>query len=192
MSTKKENVIGTRVSDKLLAHLSEYAEKENIKLSKLVRDSLLYYDLFVIEQEKIEVPIFIFAKNEYAAIIEQLDHEGLEKVAEVCFKNTMASFKYHRDNIKDKTNAQIEIPMRNFLKALKERVLFKNRQNWFDNLAIKIEKHSVLIAGLHNVNHQFSIFLKLYFLKVMQYYEHDLTGEDLLPDKIILRFSKIL
>jgi len=193
MSTKKENVIGTRISDKLLTHLTEYAKKENIKLSKLVREALLYYHIFVIEQEKIEVPIFIFAKNEYAAMIEQLNDAGLDKVAEICFKNTMSSFKYHRDNINEKGNPQIqnlEIPMRNFLKALKERVLLKNRQNWFENLVIKIEKNRVLIAGLHNINMQFSIFLKLYFLKIMRYYEYDLTKEDLLENKIILHFQK--
>ena len=195
MKAKKENVIGTRVSDKLLKDLNDYAKKNNIKLSKLIREALLYYNIFVIEQEKIEVPIYISSKNEHAAILESLDRKELEKLAEVCFNNTMRSVKYHRDSLNLNETVQREklaIPLRNFLKAVKERVLSKTRQNWFENLVIKIEKNSVLLAGQHNINEQFSLFLKLYFLKIMELYGYDLNKEVLKDKKMILQFQKAL
>lgn len=193
MINKKENVIGTRIGNKLLTNLTEHAQKENIKLSELMRTALLYYNTFVIEQEKIGVPIFISAKNEYAVIMEHLDRAGIEKVAEICFKNTMASFTYHRDNIYDKKPVQTErsdIPIRFFLKALKERVVSRNMQNWFENLEIRIEKNRILIAGLHEINMGFSTFLTFYFSKILNQYEYELIKEDLHDNKIILQFRQ--
>jgi len=209
MSYKNTNAIGARVSDILLERLVEYAKKENIKLSKLIREALLFYDLFIIQREELEIPIIILSRNEYTAIIEHLNDEGLEKVAEICFKNAMTSMNYHRAYIQnamvsmdyhraylqDKKNIQIEnleIPMRIFLKALKEKIISKKRQNWFENFRIKIDKNSVLLAGLHNINIKFSIFMKFYLMKILNYYEHDLIKEDLQENKVILTFQKRL
>ncbi|TFG19373.1 MAG: ribbon-helix-helix domain-containing protein [Promethearchaeota archaeon] len=207
MSYKNNNAIGSRVNDILLERLTEYAKKENINLSKLIREALLYYDIFVIQQEKLEIPIFILGKNEYTAIIDHLNDEALKQVAEICFqntmtsmdyhidyiKNTMTSIDYHRTYIQDNKNTKIEnlkIPLRIFLKALKEKITSIKRQNWFEDFAARIEKNRALLAGRHNINVRFSIFIKFYLMKIMNFYEYELIEEDLQEQKVILTFQK--
>lgn len=206
MSYKNNNAVGSRVSDILLKRLTEHAKRENINLSKLIREALIYYDTYFIQQEIVKVPIIILGKNEFTAIIKHLNDEALEEVAEVTFENminsmdylreyivnNMSSINYHRTFIQDQKNTKndnLYIPLRIFLKAIKEGMSSK-RQNWFEDFGAKIDKYSVLIAGTHNVNKKFSIYMKFYLMKIMNYYEYDLIKEDLQEQKIILTFQK--
>ena len=194
MSNKKDNVIGTRVNDKLLEILSDYAKENNIKLSKLTRDALLFYSMLVVEHEKMGIPIIMLGRSEYATLIEHLDEKGLEKVAEATYKNSVTSTEYYKAFFQEDENLKmenLEIPLRSYLKTLKKFVFSKNGQNWFEDFRIKIDKNGVILAGVHNINVNFSIFIKLYFMKIMKYYNHVLIREDLKEDKIILYFQKI-
>lgn len=188
MINKKENVVGTRVTDKQLAILMEYAKRRNITLSELTRDALFYYGNFVFEHEK-NLPIIIHAKNEYVAIMDHVSEEGLQKLAEVCYQNSMGWIDYfiQQENIQIE---ELHIPIRLFLKGLKKGVFSNDGQNWFEKFDYRIEKKRVMLYGLHNLTKNFSIFMKLYFLKIMDYYEHDLIKEDLRKNIINLHFQK--
>ena len=188
METKKENVVGTRVTDKHLARLTEYAKKRNITLSELTRDALLYYGNFVFEHEK-NFPIIIHAKNEYATIMEHVSDEGLQKLAEVCYSNSMSwiDFFIEQENIQIE---ELHVPIRLFLKGLRKGVFSNDGQNWFEKFEFSIDKKRIMLAGVHNINKNFSIFMKLYFLKLMDHYVYDLIKEDLRENLLILHFQK--
>ena len=86
---KKENVIGTRVSDKLMEDIFEYSDNKKIKTSKLIREALKYYLLFKYEHEKRNIPIIVISKAEYSMILGLLNEQGLQQLANVCFEKAL-------------------------------------------------------------------------------------------------------
>ena len=175
---KKENVIGTRVSDKLMNDILEYSEKKDIRVSKLIREALSYYMLFKLEHEKQDVPIIVISKKEYSTILELLDDKGLEKLADVCVQLAKKGFNYSSSNIKS------------FLRSLDTYVFSEKNQNWFKSFQTNFQRDRLLIAGLHELNKNFSHFMKYYIEKIASLYSYKLTKHTLLHNKIILEFQK--
>jgi len=178
MLEKKENQIGTRVSNKLMEDLNEYCQQKKISMSTLIREALSYYMLFKLEHEKQDVPIITISKAEYSTIIGFLDQESLEKLADLCVQLARQGFNYSSNNIKS------------FLKSLDTYVFSEKYQNWFKSFRTNFQGHRLLVAGVHDLNSNFSLFVKYYIEKIVNLYSFELTKHTLLKHKIILEFQK--
>ena len=176
---KKDNVIGTRVSDKLMNDILEYSNKKNIGVSKLIREALSYYILFKLEHEKQNIPIIIISKAEYSTILGLLDEKGLEKLAEICVQLASKGFNYASNNIKS------------FLRSLDTYVFSEKNQNWFKDFRTNFQGDRLLVAGVHDLNNNFSLFMKYYIEKIVALYSYKLTKHTLLEHKLILEFRKL-
>jgi len=176
---KKEKVIGTRVSDKLMNDILEYSNEKNIRVSKLIREALSYYLLFKLEHEKQNIPIIIISKAEYSTILGLLDDKGLEKLADVCVQLAKKGFNYSSNNIKS------------FLRSLDTYVFSDKNQNWFKSFQTNFQGDRLLVAGVHDLNENFSLFMKYYIEKIVALYSYELTKQTLLELKIILEFRKL-
>ena len=175
---KKENVIGTRVSDKLMNDILEYSNEKNMRVSKLIREALTYYMLFKLEHEKQNVPIIIISKAEYSTMLGFLDNKGLEKLADVCVQLARKGFNYSSDNVKS------------FLRSLDTYVFSEKNQNWFKSFRTSFQGDRLLVAGVHDLNENFSLFMRYYIEKIVALYSYMLTKKTLLEHKIILEFQK--
>ena len=185
---KKESVIGTRVSDKLMEDIIEYSEKKNIKISKLIREALKYYLLFKLEHEKRNIPTIIISKAEYSTLLECLSEQNLKKLANVCFEKALQGFNYIVK--KESGEHQIQVNIQIFLKNLVEFVFSEKNQNWFKSIHTNFQGNKLIIAGVHDLNVNFSIFMKYYLERIVSLYSYRLVKENLLENKLILEFLK--
>jgi hypothetical protein len=175
---KKDNVIGTRVSDKLMNDILEYTNEKNIGVSKLIREALSYYMLFKLEHEKQNVPIIIISKAEYSTILGLLDERGLEKLADVCVQLARKGFDYSSNSVKS------------FLRSLDTYVFSEKNQNWFKEFRTNFQGNRLLVAGVHDLNKNFSLFMKFYIEKLVALYSYKLIKHTLLEHKLIVEFQK--
>ncbi len=192
MIDKKENVIGTRVNEKMFKSLHKYANENNMKLSKLTRDALYYYNNFVISRRNQGIPIIILGKNEYATIVEYLNDDGLKRVAEVCFNNAFKSLEQAPQKEGFDID-ELEVSPRVFMQGLKYGVFSHEGQNWFKTFEYRFTgKNYIMLAGVHDINHNFSVFIKYFFIKTMEYFKYEIIEdkEVLRKEKVVLHFQK--
>ena len=185
---KKENQIGTRVNNGVMKALTEYCEKEKLNVSEVLREALRYYLLFKLEHVKRNIPIVIISKKEYATMLGLLDEKGLKKLADVCFKLANQGFNYNLEE--GKLKKPVQVSLKSYLKSLDTFVFSERYQYWFKNFQTNFQGKRLIIAGVHDLNSNFSQFVKLYLEKVVSLYSYRLTKEKLLENKIIIEFQK--
>jgi hypothetical protein len=188
----KDNVIGTRVSTKFFEVLLEYAKVNDIKLSKLTREALIFYDIYVI-QRKSHNPIMIVPKNEYATILEHLNDEGIKRLVEVGFYNTCQEIEKIQKEIRevqgiDLNLRKMRLPPRMLMGRLKK-TFSDQGQNWFKSFEYRlISKGNLMFAGLHDINKNFSLFMKYYLKKCLDRF----TNYELIDEKAVLTDNRIV
>jgi hypothetical protein len=187
----KDNMIGTRVNKKLFKVLQEYARENDVNLSKLTRKALMFYNIFFIQPKKI-MPMIFIQKNEYAIILEHLNEEGRKNLVDVCFNNTYQEIeKIIKEYIKDQgiDLRKTRLSPRRLMAGLKETFSSDQGQNWFKSFEYRmISKGKLMFAGLHDINKNFSLFMKDYLRKCLD----RLTNYQLIDEKSVLTDNKIV
>jgi hypothetical protein len=84
----------------------------------------------------------------------------------------------------------IELRPRFFMRTMKNEVFSHYGQNWFQKIEYSFRSNKLQIAGIHNLNLNFSIFFKHLMELYLRKHNYMLSTETLKENKIILVFSK--
>ncbi len=192
MVEKKEKVISTRVSESTYNFLQRKASEHDVKPSNFIRDALVYYVKFVDFHEKAHNPMLIFSKSEVAFMISQLNENGLENLAEICYQNGIITRQQYVKEISNNPKLEdISVGLRAQISFLNKLVFSKDGQYWLNDVSTKFKEKEFRFGGKHDLNANFSIFLKYFMKKHLAVYFYDLVEEDLKDDRCILVFKKL-
>ena len=111
-----------------------------------------------------------------------LDEKGLKKLADVCVEKAHKSI-----GLKMKGVAN---PLKSFLKILIDNVFSDGGQNWFKKIESRFIGNKLIIAGIHDLNMNFSLFMGFYLEKALIPFSYKLTKNELKENKVIFEFQK--
>jgi len=192
MVEKKEKVISTRVNETLYNFLQRKADEHGVKPSNFIRDALVYYVKFVDFHEKANNPMLLFSKSEVAFIISQLNDEGLENLADICYQNgILTRQQFVKEFSKDPKLEDVSVGLRAQISYLNKLVFSKEGQYWLNDVSTKFKEKEFRFGGKHDLNINFSKFLKYFMKKHLAVYFYELVEEDLKDDRCILVFRKV-
>ena len=192
MVEKKEKVLSTRVSERFYNYLQRKANELDIKSSNFIRDAIAYYVRFIDFHGRANNPMLLFSKSEISFLINQVDEESLERLAQICYENGVLTRRFY---VKELSNGKeiedINIGVRAYIKMLNESVFSKKGQYWFNEVRYRFkEGNEFRFVGKHDLNLNFSIFIKYFMKKHLVSYSYELMEEDLKDEKCILVFRK--
>jgi hypothetical protein len=191
MKNKKDIVISTRVNEKYMKIIKQYADQVQMSTSKLLRNALRHYTRFVIGHKNADNPIILFSKSELSFLLQKLNKRELADFAELCYQNGKNTRRYfYKLYTKRKNSDNIQFGVRTWLNLLNEFVFSEQGQNWFEKFQISHRGTKVLIAGIHNLNHKFSVFFKYLMQKYLEDYAYRIQRDELKNNKVILVFQK--
>lgn len=192
MKTKKDVVLSTRINEKFMDIVKQYAEKEKISTSKLLRNALTYYTRFIFGHEQSNNPIMLFSKSEIGYLLETSSNKQLEGFAEVCYQNGEKTKTYFINTYVEKNEGKsIKFGARFMIRILEEFVFSRHGQNWFEKHQISFSgRDRIIFAGVHNINFQFSTFFRYFMMKYLKPYGYDINREELTENKVVLEFQK--
>ena len=192
MIEKKEHVVSTRVGGRLFEILRQYAEKRRIRISDIVRDAVIYYLRIIYDHEEANNPIIVLSKSELKFLINFIkNEEDFQKLADICYKNGIKTLKYYTKTFKnDIKEDNIALRLRSLIRSLNEIVFSLKGQNWFNKVSYSFDKNQFIIAGLHDMNLNFSIFIKYFMKRYLINYEYEIIKENLQENKVHLIFQK--
>jgi len=188
MNEKKENVICTRIDDTLFGYIQDYSKKYNLSISKLIRDSLMYYLQYARKDDDSIAPMIFFAKGEFNFLINQLNEENIKELAESSYKTALKGIKNY---IKRRLNQDIDpliIRPRSLTEILNRAIFNYGAQNWLNEIHSNIHGNKLSFAATHNFNLNFSIYLKYFISKFFEPYGYNLDKELIQKTKIHLIF----
>lgn len=195
---QKDNVITTRVNDRLYKVLREYAKDSDIKLSEITREALRFYDSYVIQRIN-HIPIMIIPKNEYATILEHLNEKDIKHLVDVALINAYQEIEKIKQEISEKQGFDVgkmgfSPSPRMLMASLKKTFFSEKGQNWFKIFEYRfLGKGKLMIAGVHEINNSFSLFMKEYLKKFLDRINNYKLIEEkavLTDDKIVLYFQR--
>lgn len=192
MMEKKVHVVSTRVGGRLFEILRQYAKKRRIRISDIVRDAVIYYLRIIYDHEEANNPIIILSKSELKFLINLIKNEkDFQKLADICYENGIKTVNYYTKTFKNVVKEDtIALRLRSLIRSINDLVFSLNGQNWFDKVSYRFEKNQFIMGGLHDMNLNFSIFIKYYMKRYLINYEYEIIKENLQENKVHLIFQK--
>lgn len=187
---EKKKRIHTQVDERVLTYLKNYAEENNLSISKLIHKALTHYIRFVKKDEISSNPLILIAKTEFAFILKELSEEKIKCLAEIAYNDAIRERKeYIEKYFTKEEKSRFKLTPRILLNTLREQVFGYEGQNWFKEIKENFHEKRLTIGGIHNINKNFSIFFKYYIEKHLLDFKYRLTNEKLDEDRIFLDFS---
>ncbi len=187
---EKKKRIHTQVDERILKYLKDYTEEYDLSISKLIYKALAHYIRFVKKDEKTINPHILIAKTEFAFILKELSEDKIKLLADLAYDNSIRERKeYIEQFLTEEEKSKFELTARFLLKTLTFHVFGYEGQNWFKEIKENFYEKRLTIAGIHNINKNFSLFFKYYMEKHMLDFRYRLTNEKLDEDRIFLDFS---
>ena len=188
MSKKNEIFLATRVNETLMKQIDGYCADYKITKSKLLRKAILYFLKFSQQDDKTYHPMMIFSKQELTFMFEHLNENELKEYARLSFDMGQMSKEHFAETLAE--GQKIEVRPRFFMRSLNTEVFSHYGQNWFQKLEYSFRSNTLQIAGIHNLNLNFSIFFKYLMVNYLGNHDYILSIENLKENKVILVFSK--
>jgi len=189
MSIKKNEIfIATRVNEKLMEQIDGYSANYKITKSELLRKAILYFLKFSQQDDKTYHPMMIFSKQELAFMFDHLNENELKEYARLSFDMGQITKEHFTETLAE--GQEFEVRPRFFMRSLNTEVFSHYGQNWFQKLEYSFKSDKLQIAGIHNLNLNFSIFFKYLMVNYLGKHDYILSTENLKENKVILVFSK--
>ena len=109
----------------------------------------------------------------------------------ICYQNGIKTLKYYTKTFtKDLKEDDMALRLRSLIRSLNDIVFSLNGQNWFRKVSYRFDKNQFIIAGLHDMNLNFSIFIKYFMKRYLINYGYEIIKENLQENKVHLIFQK--
>ncbi|MCP4762393.1 MAG: ribbon-helix-helix protein, CopG family [archaeon] len=201
--SKKKEFLGVRLEEELMIDLDKYAQKYKVSRSVMARRAISEWANYF--EPLRDNRTMIFDKNLIQFLLNIIkDESDFEKLAEIGYKNSidglamvMSNPKVIQEMVKDLSKYKItSIPTKYainlFLETLVTNVYSREGQNWFDEeLKYSWNKNDrLVIEGIHNMNKNYSIFIKLITEKMFKtLFDFQIAEEILKENKLVLAFE---
>ena len=190
----EKKVICTRIDDRLEVMLKKYTEVYEISNSRLIRKALRYYMRYAqndFNSTSYIEPIIIISKESFAYLIDNLNEEELQKLAEKTYNTALRAIKKYFEQIGNKNLDPLDLPLKNLLPVLIDNFFSYDAQNWLSDPNFSVQKDIVTFASNHSLNRSFSIFLKLLISNFLKPYNLKLGMERIKENMIYLMFEPL-
>ena len=188
MSNKNEIFLATRVNELLMKQIDDYCIIYKTTKSELLRKAILYFLKYSQQDDKTFHPMMIFSKQELSYMFECLKKDELKDYAKLSYDMGQMTTEHFTET---HTNGQaLELRPRVFMRTMNNEVFSHYGQNWFQKFEYSFQSNKLQIAGLHNLNLNFSMFFKYLMEFYLRKIKYKLLTETLKDNKVILVFSK--
>ncbi|MFX1275950.1 MAG: hypothetical protein ACFFBP_16825 [Promethearchaeota archaeon] len=189
MNEKKDNVICTRVDDHLLTYIQDYSKKYDLSVSKLIRDSLMYYLQYARKDEDSIAPMIFFAKGEFTYLIDNLNEEQMKELADSSYQTALRGIENYILRRLNQKFDPLKIKPRSLMMILNRAILSYGAQNWLNDIQTNIHANKISYAATHNFSSNFSIYLKYFISKFFEPYGYVLNKETIQEKKVHFIFT---
>jgi hypothetical protein len=194
MVEKKEIIISTRVNNGTNQQMNNYVKKYKISKSSLIRRAINYYIRFAQKDKETTKPWIIMSKVEFKCMLRCLNRSEIKKLAKRSYflsvfnrKNDLGIFIKDLDFDSNLFN----VKPRPFVSALINMVFKYEGQNWFEDIRYSFYGKELMIAGIHNLGINFSLFIKFFLKNHLLEVSYKLIKEKFNPNKVIFTFEKV-
>lgn len=181
----KDKVVTIRVEDILWEEIEKHSLDYDISKSKITRDALKKY--FSIYRNPL--PIILWCRNEFAYVLNCLNDEELQNLAEISFNNGLKAMNiliqdlFHVEDLK--------FTIHNAISLLVNYTFTEKGQNWFSKVKTIWHKNAVIIYGIHENGLNFSKYAKYIICCYMKVFSYQLIVEELNEKRMYLEFKLI-
>ncbi len=188
----EKKVICTRVDDRLETMMKNYTEAYDISNSRLIRKALRYYMRYAQKDDNctshIE-PKIIISKEDFSYLLDNLNEEQLEELAENAYNTTLRGIKKYFEQIGNEDLDPLDLHVKNLLPILIDNIFSYNAQNWLIDPDFSIQKDIVTFTATHSLNQTFSMYLKMLISKFLTSYDYKLAIERIKENMVYLMFE---
>lgn len=172
MEEKKEIFLNTRIDDRLLSKIEQYAATYELKKSQIIRNALESYIRFTQKDEISKTPYMVVTKREFGFLLDRISDEDLETFAKMSYDSAMITKKdLIEDYLQLEEIKELELTSRFFMRSLEHFLFSYKGQNWMSSIKQYFHKNKYYFSCKHVLNLAFSNYVKLLLDLFMKEYD---------------------